>query len=102
MYNVAISLGYAIGSFLGGFLFRKIGGQRTLRVYSGLAILSALVYIILYTLYIKRTSGKESSNSICWTVIFSDYESMKTSLLLQIHEIKLNGRNMMMRIENIL
>ncbi|EGI63269.1 Major facilitator superfamily domain-containing protein 6 [Acromyrmex echinatior] len=58
-------LGYAIGSFLGGFLFRKIGGQRTLRVYSGLAILSALVYIILYTLYIKRTSGKESSNSIC-------------------------------------
>ncbi|XP_011058182.1 PREDICTED: major facilitator superfamily domain-containing protein 6-like [Acromyrmex echinatior] len=57
-------LGYAIGSFLGGFLFRKIGGQRTLRVYSGLAILSALVYIILYTLYIKRTS--DTRNKVEW------------------------------------
>ena len=82
MYNVAIFLGYAIGSFLGGFLFRQIGGRRTLRIYSGLATLSALVYIISYTLYTKRTTGKESSNSICWTIIFSDYENMRNFLFI--------------------
>lgn len=73
MYNGVISLGYAIGSFLGGFLFRKVGGRRTLKIYSGLATFSALVYIISYTLYLKRTSGKKSSNSICWNEIFSDF-----------------------------
>ncbi|KYN05807.1 PREDICTED: uncharacterized protein LOC108771338 [Cyphomyrmex costatus] len=57
-------LGYAIGSFLGGFLFRKVGGRRTLRIYSGIATLSALVHIILYTLYLKRTS--DTRNNVEW------------------------------------
>ncbi|KYQ46343.1 Major facilitator superfamily domain-containing protein 6 [Trachymyrmex zeteki] len=57
-------LGYAIGSFLGGFLFRKVGGRRTLKIYSGLATFSALVYIISYTLYLKRTS--DTQNSVEW------------------------------------
>lgn len=65
MYNVAIFLGYMIGSFLTGFFFKEIGSTMTFKIYSGLAALCALIYIIIYISYLKHTTvGKESSNLI--------------------------------------
>ncbi|XP_011706693.1 PREDICTED: major facilitator superfamily domain-containing protein 6-like, partial [Wasmannia auropunctata] len=61
------SLGYAIGSFFGGFLFKNVGGRMALRIYSGLAALAALVYISLYILYLKRTTlSLDIRNNVEW------------------------------------
>lgn len=61
-----MSSGYAVGSLVGGILYKKVGGSMTLRIFSGLAALSAFIYLILYTLYLKRkTPGKGSSLMEC-------------------------------------
>ncbi|XP_011706542.1 PREDICTED: uncharacterized protein LOC105461729 [Wasmannia auropunctata] len=60
-------LGYAIGSFFGGFLFKNVGGRIALRIYSGLAALAALVYITLYILYLKHaTLSLDVRNNVEW------------------------------------
>ncbi|XP_011871570.1 PREDICTED: major facilitator superfamily domain-containing protein 6 [Vollenhovia emeryi] len=47
-------LGYAVGSLIGGILYKKVGGATTLRIFSGLAAFSAFMYLILHTLYLKH------------------------------------------------
>lgn len=53
--------GFAVGSLIGGILYKKVGGAITLRIFSILAAFSALMYFILHNLYLKdRTPGKDS------------------------------------------
>lgn len=59
MYNLSIFLGYTIGNFLAGFLIKEVGSRMTFRIYSGLAALSAFVYIIIYISYLRHTTGKK-------------------------------------------
>ncbi|KAL6262571.1 hypothetical protein P5V15_005363 [Pogonomyrmex californicus] len=47
-------VGYAIGGFTAGILYRKIGGRITLRIYAGLAGLCMLMFFVIYTLYLKQ------------------------------------------------
>lgn len=52
--------GFAVGSLIGGILYKKVGGAITLRIFSLLAAFSALMYLILHNLYLKhKTPGKE-------------------------------------------
>lgn len=63
--------GYALGSLIGGILYKKVGGAATLRIFSGLAAFSALMYFVFHTLYLKhKTPGKRSHyfNCYCWNV----------------------------------
>lgn len=53
--------GFAVGSLIGGILYKKVGGAITLRIFSILAAFSALMYLILHNLYLKhKTPGKNS------------------------------------------
>ncbi|KAL0114118.1 hypothetical protein PUN28_011437 [Cardiocondyla obscurior] len=53
-------LGFAVGSLIGGILYKKVGGVRTLRIFSTLAACSAFMYLILHILYLKnKTPGKK-------------------------------------------
>ncbi|KYN05806.1 Major facilitator superfamily domain-containing protein 6 [Cyphomyrmex costatus] len=65
--GVKNSIGYAIGSFSAGFLFKEVGSRMTLKIYSGLAAFFALVYIIVYTLYLKHmTLSSVTQNNVKW------------------------------------
>ncbi|EFN78175.1 major facilitator superfamily domain-containing protein 6 [Harpegnathos saltator] len=46
--------GYALGSLIGGILYKKVGGAITLRIFSTFAAVCALMYFILHTLYLKH------------------------------------------------
>lgn len=60
---LVILSGYAVGSLVGGILYKEVGGAITLRIFSMLAAVSALMYLILHTLYLKyNTPGEKSSN----------------------------------------
>ncbi|XP_026827205.1 major facilitator superfamily domain-containing protein 6 isoform X2 [Ooceraea biroi] len=48
--------GFAVGSLIGGILYKKLGGALTLRILSVLAAFSALMYFILHTLYLKHVT----------------------------------------------
>lgn len=55
-----IFIGFAVGSLIGGILYKKVGGAITLRIFSAIAAFSALMYFVLHTLYLKHnTPGKE-------------------------------------------
>ncbi|XP_011868136.1 PREDICTED: uncharacterized protein LOC105562158 isoform X4 [Vollenhovia emeryi] len=54
--------GLSIGSLVGGFLYKTFGGIITLRIFSVLAALAALIYFILYTFYLKHKTTDTRSN----------------------------------------
>ncbi|XP_015434895.1 PREDICTED: major facilitator superfamily domain-containing protein 6 [Dufourea novaeangliae] len=47
--------GFAIGSLIGGILYKLFGGVTTLRLFSSLAAITAFMYLILYVVYLKHT-----------------------------------------------
>lgn len=49
-------LGYAIGSLIGGILYKEMGGVITLRIFATLAMLSSLTYVFLHIVYLKYTT----------------------------------------------
>ncbi|EZA54591.1 Major facilitator superfamily domain-containing protein 6-B [Ooceraea biroi] len=53
---------FAVGSLIGGILYKKLGGALTLRILSVLAAFSALMYFILHTLYLKHVTPDTRSN----------------------------------------
>lgn len=60
-----------MGSLIGGILYKTIGGAFTLRVFSSLAVLAAITYLLLYTLVLKdkmpnTKTDKKSNNQIVW------------------------------------
>lgn len=64
LYNAIIVIfsGYAVGSLIGGILYKKVGGATTLRIFSMLAAISALMYLVLHILYLKHETPGEKSN----------------------------------------
>lgn len=76
-WNVGMSSGFAIGSLIGGILYKKVGGSMTLRIFSGLAVFSAFMYLVLYTLYLKhKIPGKESEFNGTWWIFFNALSSV--------------------------
>ncbi|XP_011871576.1 PREDICTED: major facilitator superfamily domain-containing protein 6-like [Vollenhovia emeryi] len=60
VFGLQDGFGLLVGSLGGGFLYKTFGGIITLRIFSVLAALAALIYFILYTLYLKhKTIGKK-------------------------------------------
>lgn len=51
--------GFALGSLMGGILYKNLGGVLTLRILSVLAALSALMYFVLHILYLKHVTPGE-------------------------------------------
>ncbi|KAK2584703.1 hypothetical protein KPH14_007037 [Odynerus spinipes] len=49
-------LGYAIGSLIGGILYKEMGGVVTLRIFATIAMLSSLTYVFLHSIYLKHTT----------------------------------------------
>uniref|UniRef100_A0A1Y1LW25 Major facilitator superfamily associated domain-containing protein n=4 Tax=Photinus pyralis TaxID=7054 RepID=A0A1Y1LW25_PHOPY len=47
--------GYAVGSVLGGILYKYIGGTSTLRVFSGLSIVCGISYLIIHKTILRNT-----------------------------------------------
>ncbi|XP_058803719.1 major facilitator superfamily domain-containing protein 6 [Phymastichus coffea] len=47
-------LGFAVGSLIGGILYKEYGGVLTLRMYSSLALITAIAYFIVHTTYLKH------------------------------------------------
>ncbi|CAD1475640.1 unnamed protein product, partial [Heterotrigona itama] len=45
--------GFAIGSLIGGILYKLFGGITTLRIFSSIAATTAFIYLILYLTYLK-------------------------------------------------
>ncbi|CAG5076595.1 Similar to Mfsd6: Major facilitator superfamily domain-containing protein 6 (Mus musculus) [Cotesia congregata] len=62
--------GFALGSFIGGILYKMIGGAMTLRLFSLLSILTAISYLILYVTILKdgmpKTKNESSRDNIKW------------------------------------
>ncbi|XP_033342281.1 major facilitator superfamily domain-containing protein 6 isoform X2 [Megalopta genalis] len=57
--------GFAIGSLVGGILYKLLGGVTTLRLLSSLAAVAALMYFILHLLYLKHTMP-ETKSTVEW------------------------------------
>ncbi|XP_077266783.1 major facilitator superfamily domain-containing protein 6-like isoform X1 [Temnothorax americanus] len=55
-------LGFAVGSLIGGILYKQVGGATTLRIFSVLAAFSAIMYLILHTLYLKHRTPDARKN----------------------------------------
>ncbi|KAG8226881.1 hypothetical protein J437_LFUL005640 [Ladona fulva] len=51
-------LGYAIGSLIGGVLFKYFGGKITFRVFAGLASFSGIVHLVVYEYYLKNRKNE--------------------------------------------
>lgn len=51
-------LGFAMGSLIGGILYKKLGGAQTLQIFSTLAAVTSLAYLLLHTLYLKHAMPK--------------------------------------------
>ncbi|XP_044737446.1 major facilitator superfamily domain-containing protein 6 [Chrysoperla carnea] len=55
--------GYAIGSLIGGFLYKYSGGQRALQIFSSIALCCAIIHFILYVTILKNSApGKSEKN----------------------------------------
>ncbi|XP_063992329.1 major facilitator superfamily domain-containing protein 6 isoform X2 [Diachasmimorpha longicaudata] len=54
-------LGFALGSLLGGILYKKIGGPATLQVFAAIAGLTAAIYFITYWTILKEKMPKTKS-----------------------------------------
>lgn len=57
--------GFAIGSFIGGILYKLYGGVTTLRIFASLAVVTAFMYLTLYRLYLKDLTP-ETKNHVEW------------------------------------
>ncbi|XP_020278961.1 major facilitator superfamily domain-containing protein 6 isoform X2 [Pseudomyrmex gracilis] len=57
--------GFAVGSLIGGLLYKKVGGAITLRIFSILATFSALMYLILHISYLKYKTP-DTRNNVEW------------------------------------
>ncbi|KAI4477376.1 hypothetical protein M0804_012762 [Polistes exclamans] len=55
-------LGYAIGSLIGGILYKEVGGVLTLRIFATVALFSSLIYVILHITYLKHTTPDTRRN----------------------------------------
>lgn len=58
-----IAPGFAIGSLIGGILYKLFGGVTTLRIFSSIAAITAFIYLILYSLYLKDITPGSKTNS---------------------------------------
>ncbi|XP_011058036.1 PREDICTED: major facilitator superfamily domain-containing protein 6-like [Acromyrmex echinatior] len=58
-------LGYALGSLVGGILYKKFGGAITLKIFSMFAAFSAFMYFILYSSYLKHKIP-DTQNNVEW------------------------------------
>ncbi|XP_017878338.1 major facilitator superfamily domain-containing protein 6 [Ceratina calcarata] len=58
-------LGFSVGSFIGGILYKLYGGVTTLRIFSLLAFVTAFMYLILYRLYLKDLTP-ETKSHVVW------------------------------------
>ncbi|KAL6263024.1 hypothetical protein P5V15_005820 [Pogonomyrmex californicus] len=57
--------GFAVGSLIGGVLYKKVGGAKTLQIFSVLAALSAFMYFVLHILYLKHRTP-DTRNNVEW------------------------------------
>ncbi|CAL7937711.1 unnamed protein product [Xylocopa violacea] len=57
--------GFAIGSLIGGIIYKVFGGVITLRIFSSLAGITAFFYLLLYLLYLKD-STPGTKNNVEW------------------------------------
>ncbi|XP_031773730.1 major facilitator superfamily domain-containing protein 6-A isoform X2 [Apis florea] len=57
--------GFAIGSLIGGILYKLFGGVITLRIFSSIAAITAFIYLILYLKYLKDMIP-DTKNNIEW------------------------------------
>ncbi|XP_016916826.1 major facilitator superfamily domain-containing protein 6 [Apis cerana] len=57
--------GFAIGSLIGGILYKLFGGVTTLRIFSSIAAITAFIYFILYLKYLKDMIP-DTKNNIEW------------------------------------
>ncbi|XP_031843125.1 major facilitator superfamily domain-containing protein 6 [Nomia melanderi] len=57
--------GFAIGSLIGGILYKLFGGVTTLRLFSSLAAVTALTYLILHLVYLKHTMP-DTKSTVEW------------------------------------
>ncbi|KAK1120051.1 hypothetical protein K0M31_012779 [Melipona bicolor] len=57
--------GFAIGSLIGGILYKLYGGIMTLRIFSSIAATTAFIYLILYLAYLKDVIP-DTKNNIEW------------------------------------
>lgn len=59
-----------MGSLVGGVLYKIIGGQMTLRLFSLLAIVTAILYLILFMTILKdgmpKTKNDRSNDNVQW------------------------------------
>ena len=59
-----ITLGFAIGSLIGGILYKLYGGIITLRIFSSIAATTAFIYLILYLTYLKDVTPGNKIDSL--------------------------------------
>ncbi|XP_076677986.1 major facilitator superfamily domain-containing protein 6 [Andrena cerasifolii] len=70
--------GFALGSLIGGILYDVYGGVTTLRIFSSVAAVTALLYLVLHQVYLKHVTPDtrrnvewrtpEEANTECVTV----------------------------------
>ncbi|KAK6639530.1 hypothetical protein RUM43_007803 [Polyplax serrata] len=51
-------MGYSLGSLLGGFLYKNIGGRLTFQLFSVLAVLCCITHMILYKTVLSQSYNK--------------------------------------------
>ncbi|XP_014208100.1 major facilitator superfamily domain-containing protein 6-B [Copidosoma floridanum] len=60
-------LGFAIGSLIGGLLYKQFGGIFTLKIYSGLALVTSIAYTIIHLAYLRRVMPEtDTRKNIEW------------------------------------
>ncbi|KAJ8684289.1 hypothetical protein QAD02_020081 [Eretmocerus hayati] len=60
-------LGYALGSMIGGLLYREFGGAITMRIYACLALFSSITYLVFHLTYLKHAMPTtDPKNKVEW------------------------------------
>ncbi|KAG7200607.1 hypothetical protein KM043_001165 [Ampulex compressa] len=54
--------GFAVGSLIGGILYKEVGGVITLRIFSCIAAVSSVMYLILHESYLKHSTPDTRKN----------------------------------------
>ncbi|CAG9805690.1 unnamed protein product [Chironomus riparius] len=75
-------LGFAIGSFFGGFLFQTVGGKKSFQIYACLAFVTCIAHILLRptSTHEIRTTVKESNNEMKERPIEKEIEEEKLNI----------------------
>ncbi|EEB13034.1 conserved hypothetical protein [Pediculus humanus corporis] len=55
--------GYSLGSLIGGFLYKSVGGRIAFQLFSGLALICCLTHMILYKTMLSKTYKGTSTNN---------------------------------------